>query len=147
MSPSEIRRKILQALYKCHETEAFCPVKSSALLNIIGLEDEAALFDSLQYLHDEGFIEGIFAAYLPQGYFESARITAKGIDLLNDTARLDSLLPADEASRSLEEFIERLRAAIRGLDIPGDEKDDALERLNAFVSDPSISKALKRVFS
>jgi len=94
-SQSEIRRKILAALYACHQSEAFCPLKTSDLIGKLGLDDEEEFLQALQYLHDEEYIKGTFVPYLRQGYFETARITKKGVKVIDNPEELDRLFPAD----------------------------------------------------
>jgi|GEM_PF-4054170 len=94
-SQQEIRRKILAALYDCHRSEAFCPLKTANLIEMLGLDDEEEFYRALQYLHDEDYVKGIFLPYERQGYFESARITGKGVDAAQDPSELDRLFPPE----------------------------------------------------
>jgi hypothetical protein len=90
-SQPEIRRKVLEALYQCHKAEAFCPMKTRDLIETLGLIDEQEFFNALQFLHDEGYIKGIFVSYQRQGHFESTRITQKGVDLVDTPAEMEKL--------------------------------------------------------
>jgi hypothetical protein len=90
---SEIRRKVLETLYRCHKAEAFCPVKTSDMIEMLGIEDDEEFFKALQFLHDEDFIKGVFVPYERQGYFESVRITDKGVDAADNPSELDRLFP------------------------------------------------------
>jgi len=90
---SAIRRKVLEALYRCHKAEAFCPMKTIDLISTLGLDDDEEFFRALQFLHDEDYIKGIFVPYERQGHFESARITEKGVDTVDNPAEMDRLFP------------------------------------------------------
>jgi hypothetical protein len=92
-SQPEIRRNILEALYHCHKAEAFCPMKTTDLIEKLGIEDEQEFFNALQFLHDEDFIKGIFVPYQRQGHFESARITEKGVYAVDKPAEMERLFP------------------------------------------------------
>lgn len=140
-SQSEIRRKVLEALYRCHKAEAFCPLKTSDLREQIGLDDEEEFLIALQFLHDEEYIEGIFVPYLRQGYFESARITRKGVDVVDRPAEMDRLFPANPKNEKIERFVEDFRREVNRADISNEEK----ERLLEFISSPVVSEIISRI--
>ncbi len=140
-SQSGIRRKILEALYRCHKAEAFCPLKTAELRGQIGLEDEEEFLKALQFLHDEEYIKGTFVPYLRQGYFESARITKKGVDTVDDPAAMSRLFPTDPKSSKIERFFEDFRSEVHKADLPKEEK----ERLLEFISAPAVSEIISRI--
>lgn len=140
-SQSEIRRKILEALYRCHKAEAFCPLKTTDLREQIGLEDEEAFLKALQYLHDEEYVKGIYVPYLRQGYFESARITEKGVDAMERPGELDRLFPAGPRSKAVENFVEDFRREVLRADISDEEK----ERLLECITSPIVNRIISRI--
>ncbi len=140
-SQSEIRRKILDALYRCHKAEAFCPLKTTDLREQIGLEDEEEFLKALQYLHDEEYVKGIYVPYLRQGYFESARITEKGVDTMERPGELDRLFPAGPVSKAVENFVEDFRREVYRADISNEEK----ERLLECITSPIVTRIISRI--
>jgi hypothetical protein len=138
---SEMRRKVLEALYRCHTAEAFCPVKTRGLIETLGIEDEQEFFDALQYLHDEDYIQGIFVAYERQGEFENVRITKKGVDTMGMPDELDKAFPVGSANEKVEQFVRDFRREVDSADLANEEK----ERLHEFIITPAVSEILSRL--
>lgn len=140
-SQPEVRRKVLEALYRCHKSEAFCPMKTRDLIESLGLMDEQEFFDALQFLHDEDYINGIFVPYQRQGHFESARITQKGVDLVDKPEELQKIFPTHSIGGKVDKFIEDFRREVNAADISKEEK----ERLHEFITTPAVSDIISRI--
>ena len=143
---SAIRRKILDALYSCHKGEAYCPMKTRELMKLIGLVDEIAFFEGIQYLHDSGYLQGTHLPYEQPGYFETARITSEGVDLYENAPEMLRLFPTDAASLKLEGFIEKLTAGIQAAETSNEEKEDILQSIGRLIENPHARIALRRAF-
>lgn len=140
-SQLEIRRKVLEALYRCHKAEAFCPMKTRDLIETLGLIDEQEFFDAIQFLHDESFINGIFVPYQRQGHFESARITQKGVDLVDRPAEMEKAFPTHSIGGKVDKFVEDFRREVNATDLSKEEK----ERLHEFITTPVVSDIISRI--
>lgn len=143
---STSRRKILEALYSCHKGKAYCPMKTRELMKLIGLVDEIAFFEAIQYLHDSGYLQGTHVPYEQPGYFETARITSQGVDLYENAPEMLRLFPADGASLRLESFIEKLIAGIQAAETSEEEKEDILESIGRLIENPHARAALRGAF-
>lgn len=146
--PSVLRRRILRALYDFHKGAGHGSMKARELLEIVGPDNEPEFFESLQYLHDEDYIEGEYLPYEPQGYIESARIAQKGVDLMDNPAELDRVFPIGREQVKADDFFEGLRMEIEAADISREEKEVLLVRFRQLFSHPAVpvilSKALSR---
>ncbi len=85
---NEIRRKILEILYEADKT-------SSRLVEMDYLKEKLNLDDSeldfhVKYLDQKSYLE---TSRVSHAYFLTAKITARGVDLIEDTAAFDSEFP------------------------------------------------------
>jgi hypothetical protein len=79
MSPDEIRKKILKALYKLDRENRGVPVNVARVFNETGLADEGEFFVELGYLEKKGLIRG---ERFGGGRVGEAAITSDGMDYL-----------------------------------------------------------------
>lgn len=142
-------RRLLRALYDYHRSVPHGSARARDLLELLGIEDEALFFESLQRLHDEGYIEGEFLPYERQGYMDIVRITPSGVDLVDDPEGLDRAFPVDSDHLALEAFMEAVSEEAGRAGIPEAEKEGLLLRLNRLFSHPAapliLSRALVRL--
>jgi hypothetical protein len=137
-------RRLLRALYDYHRSVPHGSAKARDLLELLGIEDEALFFDSLQRLHDDGFVEGEFLPYERQGYMDIVRITPRGVDLLDDPEGLDRAFPVDSGHLALEAFVDGVSKEAVRAGMTEAEREELLLMLNRLVSRPASSGVLSR---
>lgn len=116
-------------------------MKTRDLIESLGLTDEQEFFNALQFLHDEGYINGIFVSYQRQGHFESARITQKGVDLVDKPTEMEKTFPTHSVSEKVSQFVEDFRREVNATGLSNEEK----ERLNEFITTPVVSDIISRI--
>lgn len=89
MGNSEIRRKILEILYETARKQNGRYKNRHDLKTQLGLDDKDLDFHIL-YLYEKHYLEIVRA---PRVNFQSAKITSRGIDLVEDNNRLNSIFP------------------------------------------------------
>ena len=87
MNNNQIRRKIIEELYKSNEEKPGVTTPHGILRNKLGIEDNE-LDRNINYLKEKGYIELITA----MNYY-AAKITHKGIDLLEDDNEFNTKFP------------------------------------------------------
>lgn len=99
MNNSEIRRKILEMTYgkfQEHPYNLLTPKELKEALNI----DLRQLHYNIVYLEEKGLVE--LRKPLEGGVFVGARITARGIDLVEDEYRFDTLYPRSQDTAGVQ---------------------------------------------
>jgi hypothetical protein len=139
---SGTRRRILESLYGFHREDQRRSIGARDLMELLGLDDEEAFYEDLQYLHDEDYVEGPAVPFEHKGYLKRARITQKGADLIDNPEELERLFPVDRPHARAEEFVETLRQAVNNSDIPADDKETILEDLARLLSRPGARDIL-----
>lgn len=121
-SPKAVRRHLLQVLYDTYMDDPLVMLSPEDFLSG-GQIERHDLAVNMHYLRDDGLVE-VMLGYRPP-LFISARITTKGIDLVENRYEFDRRFPRDmplgEASLSaVPELIERLvvEADLCSLDRP-----------------------------
>ncbi len=109
--PKAVRRRLLTILYQRYMNNPLDMLGPSDFLTEEGLSRQD-LVVNIHYLHDAGLAE-LMVGYNPQS-FNAVRITAKGVDLFEDSYRFNRRFPAgageedfplSEAARLVEELL------------------------------------------
>lgn len=145
--PSVLRRRILKALYDFHKGAGHGSVKARELMVIVRPDSEPEFFESLQYLHDEDYIEGEPLPYEPQGYIENAKLAPKGVELLDNPAELDRVFPVGKEQEKADIFFESLRMEIEAAEISSEEKEVLLVRFRELFSHPAVPVILSKALT
>ncbi|MFO7775010.1 MAG: hypothetical protein R6W89_04355 [Candidatus Hydrogenedentota bacterium] len=90
--PKSVRRRLLLLLYENYFDNPLEMLSPEELMNEKGFE-RSELIPNIHYLHDRGFVE-LLTSYDPP-LFSAARITAAGIDLVENRLELDLWFPPD----------------------------------------------------
>ena len=105
MTNTEIRREILRMLYECFKEHPYNRMTSNELKETLNIGLKELQFNVI-YLEEKGLLE--LQKPLEGSLFVGARITPKGIDLIEDEIQLDIVFPtkSTEASISSKVFDE-----------------------------------------
>lgn len=147
MTNQEIRRKILEILYerfKEHPYNRATPNEFKEMINI-GLKD---LHFNMIYLEEKGYVE--LQKPLEGSVFVGARLTAKGIDLVEDEYQMAVFFPEQTSGIAIpEKVIEKFDILIDDIDkspeLGPEQKELITEeireiKLELSKSEPSYSK-------
>lgn len=101
LNPAKIRRGILEYLYKAFKEEPHSPVEFYLLCDlvkdIVGEEFEEKDFEwNLIYLKDAGYVSGNLIKLGEEDKRRYARITHKGIDLIENPLKFDKKFPPND---------------------------------------------------
>lgn len=137
MTNTEIRRRILQILYERfaeHPYNRTTPSEFKENLDI-GLK---ALHFNIIYLEEKGYVE--LSKPLEGSVFVAARITPKGIDLVEDEYEFSILHPEESeagpvTSDILEKFETLINETIALTDISDDSKELIIEEIRAIQNE------------
>lgn len=117
----ELQRAILQCL-----AEAY-PRGTSAVYSID--PDEERVIANLCYLEELGLLESGVKLGINSGTVTRAKITARGLDFLQDDGGLSSILGVVTIKLHEDTLRQLIEARILGADIPEDEKTGILQAL------------------
>ncbi len=145
MTANEVRRNILNALYEHHRDDAHASVETSALVRELGIDDLKEFWEDVRFLHDEAYLDGTPVPYMREGYLERAKITRKGIDLVDNPAELDRAFPVDPEHLVVEEFLHEARLGFERSGLSGDEKERLFLHLEKLAAHPGALKVLHEV--
>jgi len=149
---TEIRRKILQILYESfteHPYNRITPKEFKEMLRI-GLRE---LHFNIIYLEEKDYVE--LSKPLEGSVFAGARITPKGIDLVEDECEINVLFPVQSSASPisndiLERFDSLLQETGEITDLSNDSKELVIEELKRIQTElkknePSYSEIKKNV--
>jgi hypothetical protein len=142
--PSELKGGILRSLYDFHKTAPQGSVRARHLLELLGADDEEGFFSALQSLHDEEYIEGTFLPYERQGFFESVRITPRGVDLVDNPGEFQRLFPPSREHAALDAFTRDFLDEVKKADIPEKDKESVTAWYRESMSLPALKAVLSR---
>lgn len=145
MTPNETRRSILKALYERHRDDACAAVETSALVRELGIEDLKEFWENVRFLHDEEYLDGTPVPYMREGYLERARITRKGIEIMDNAEELDRVFPVDPEHLVVEEFLHEARLGFERSGLSDDEKEKLFLHLEKLAAHPGALKVLHEV--
>lgn len=109
-SPKSIRRVLLKCLYNHYCTEPLDMLPPDVLLADAGISRRELMFH-IHYLHDRGLVELLRSHIVP--YFSGARITADGIDLVENAYEFALRFPPDP--ETMEESLEQIPGLVEQL--------------------------------
>lgn len=92
MTNHELRRKILQMLYICFTEHPYHRITPKEFTENLAITQKILDFNII-YLEEKGYVE--LQKPLEGSIFVGARITPKGIDLVEDKKRLNAQFPTD----------------------------------------------------
>jgi hypothetical protein len=95
MTHFEIRRRILQALYERYRSDPYGSTSLPDLRKALGGQDEEFTWN-FAYLLDKGLIRKI-DGFDNAGYYEHAKITVEGIDLIEKAGEFERVFPREES--------------------------------------------------
>ena len=99
----------------------------------------------VQFLHDEEYVEGTPVPFERKGYLKSARISRKGVDLMDDPVECERMFPVKGVTAAVDAFLYEMRLELEGAELPDGEKTELFERLRRFTSHPLAARALNAV--
>jgi hypothetical protein len=108
--PKSIRRRLLALLYEQYQKDPLNMLNPEDFLALEGIDRNNLVFN-IHYLHDRQLVE-LMIGYSPP-MFAAARITADGIDLIENQFQFDLRFPPmpnemEEATAEIPTLIERL---------------------------------------
>lgn len=145
--PKAIRRRILTLLYERYMSNPLDMIGPSDFLAEENLTRQD-LVVNVHYLHDAGLAE-LMVGYNPKS-FNAVRITAKGIDLYEDSYALNRQFPSlpgeadyplGEAARLVEELLEQMELSALDTETRRGLRQD-IEYLRGELSRPSGARRL-----
>jgi hypothetical protein len=145
MTPNETRREILSVLFQYHKLNGNEVMDTDALVKAVGTDDETQFWGDLQFLHDEEYVEGTPVPFERKGYLKSARISRKGVDLMDDPVECERMFPVKGVTAAVDAFLYKMRLELEGAELPDEEKTELFERLRRFTSHPLAARALNAV--
>lgn len=143
MTDPEIRRKILEIL-KGHfdkNPHEGMPVQEiqTALADVIYTRVEP----NLRYLFEAKYIDGRIERYFGQApFFSDVKISSKGIELIEDPNEFNRKFPTIQVQINItvEKLLAQVTEAItQDKNIPPEQKEDMIESVQKFLSDPLIA--------
>jgi hypothetical protein len=147
MNNSEIRRKILEMLYERFKEHPYYRITPKEFKEILDI-DLKKLYYNIIYLEEKGEVE--LQKPLEGNLFVGARITTKGIDLIEDEYQLNILYPVAQPKKSTRTYsrhdFDKLIKKIESMDtMNNDTKELTIEEIVKIKSElkkpePSYSK-------
>jgi hypothetical protein len=126
-----IRRKLLVALYEAYETHPHAMLSPREVMNAADVQYDG-LLQNIFYLEERGFVECLkgFGTTL----FGAAKLTAEGVDVVEDVQTLNELFPVEGAAPAgpadeLTELLERVRIAALRAPLGQEDIDSLVEEL------------------
>jgi hypothetical protein len=152
MTNAEIRRIILQLLYETFKDHPYGRITPKELQENLNIGLKELQFNAI-YLEEKGLIE--LQKPLEGNLFVGARITPKGIDVVEDEYQLNILFPASDTARetptSVFESLTTLINRINNSDkLNEEEKEMITEEIKAvqtalMKSEPSYAQVKKSI--
>jgi DNA-binding MarR family transcriptional regulator len=93
MTNHELRRKILQMLYACFTEHPYHRLTPQEFIENLNVTHKVLDFNII-YLEEKGYVE--LQKPLEGSIFVGARITPKGIDLVENKRKFSELFPTDD---------------------------------------------------
>jgi DNA-binding MarR family transcriptional regulator len=144
---SEIRRKILEMLYERFEEHPYHRITPKEFRETLNIDLKNLNFNII-YLEEKGHVE--LQKPLEGSIFVGARITTKGIDLIEDEYQFNITYPVTRPRRSArKDFLQEFDALIKKIQslntMNGDTKELIIEEIIEIKSElkkpePSYSK-------
>jgi hypothetical protein len=135
-----IRRRMLLTFYEAYQTHPHLMLSPKEVMDAANVTYDE-LLRNIFYLEEHGLIECLkgFGTAL----FGAAKLTAHGVDVVEDEQRLSELFPVDEDSHArprdeLSELLERIRTDARNAPLGQEDIDTLLDELEF------IRKSLER---
>lgn len=139
MMNTEIRREILRMLYERFKEHPYNRMTSNELKEILNISLKELQFNVI-YLEEKGLLE--LQKPLEGSLFVGARITPKGIDLVEDEFQLDILFPAQPTETPIPaEVFDELQHLIDATSMSNDFDPDTRELIVVELAE--IQKQLK----
>lgn len=142
MTPNEVRREVLSRLYNHSRAGSGSSMESAELIRNMGIEDLTEFWEDVRFLHDEEYIDGTPVPFMRKGYLERAKITKKGVDLLDNSSELDRVFPVDPEHVIVDEFLREARLGFERADMSGEEKEHLFLHLEKLAAHPGSLKVL-----
>jgi DNA-binding MarR family transcriptional regulator len=127
-----VRRKLLLALYKVYQTHPHTMLSPKEVMEASGVAHDD-LLRNIFYLEEHGYVECLkgFGTVL----FGAARLTARGVDIVEDEHTLNELFPSGEEAPvrtpdELSELFDRLETAARIAPLGQEEIDTLIDELD-----------------
>ena len=128
MNNNQIRRKIIEELYKSNEKKPGLTTPHGRLRNEIGIEDNE-LDRNINYLKDKGYIHLTTA----MDYY-AAKITDKGIDLIEDNNEFNTKFPLLSINQNIVQNS-------TNVNIGSNNSINISDSFNQIYQDPNFVKA------
>ncbi|WP_263227088.1 DUF2513 domain-containing protein [Pseudomonas alabamensis] len=121
-------RKLQRALLE--ELRNFYPRKSSTAYRLAGYDQEDCI-DNLMYLEEQGLVESgaIFSALSGSCTITQARITARGIDFLEDDGGVGAALAVVTVKLHEDTLRQLIEAKVQALNLPEEQRSGILKAL------------------
>jgi hypothetical protein len=132
MKDSLIRRRILEMVFNTfreHPYNRITPKEFKEELGI-GLKE---LYFNVAYLTEKGYLD--LQTPLEGSFFVGARITAKGIDLVEDTLQFDIMFPSSEHIMTPENIMAELSVIQNSIALEADVSKETKELLVEGIND------------
>jgi hypothetical protein len=152
MTTREIRRKILESLYARFKEHPYYRLTPKELQEILDVSLQELNFNVV-YLEEKGYLE--LQKPLEGNIFVGARITTKGIDLVEDEYQFNALFPVNPIDNVMEsnvfqEFTSLLHNIKTTLNIDNNTKELIIEEIKEITNElqknkPSYSEIKKSI--
>lgn len=127
-----IRRKILLALYEVYQNHPHAMLSPREVMDATGVTYDG-LARNIFYLEEHGLVECLkrFGTTL----FGAAKLTAKGVDIVEDESKLNELVPVDGETPAapadeLAELFDRIRTDARNAPLGKEDIDSLMDELD-----------------
>lgn len=142
-----VRRKILLALYEAYQTHPHLMLSPREVMDATGVTYDE-LPRNIFYLEERGLVECLkgFGTVL----FGAAKLTARGVDVVEDDQALNELFPVNGATvlsptDELSELFERIRIAARMAPLGQEEIETLTDELEYVRRSSSRTKTHERM--
>jgi hypothetical protein len=142
-----IRRRILLALYEAYQTHPHTMLSPREVMNAADVEYDG-LLSNIFYLEERRFVECLkgFGTAL----FGAAKLTAEGVDVVENAATLNELFPSEGAAPvtpadELTELLERIRIAARMAPLGQEDVDALIDELEHVARSLSRKRTPNRM--
>ncbi len=141
MTNIEIRRKILEMAYERFKDHPYYRITPKELKEVLNIDLKTLNFN-IVYLEEKGYVE--LQKPLEGSLFVGARITSKGVDLVEDEYQLDVTFPVDKDTSAMQinifkEFNLLIDKISESEKISSDTKEIIIEEIR------EIQKELKKI--
>jgi hypothetical protein len=132
MKDREVRRRIIEMVFKRFKEHPYYRITPAEFKDVLGIT-LTQLYYNIAYLAEKGFLD--LQTPLEGSFFVGARITAKGIDLVEDELQFDILFPLDEQPAIPENTLAELTLIQNSIAIEKDIKKETKELLIEGIND------------